>query len=488
MDRSELLSEDGLDDEFEYSADDTKLKNPRSQKVYDNKPYDEEYELSQDLSVAESFDARDKKYPAISGSKGLDSNKIKTLQNNRYDEEYEVSQSIAETQDKKYSTQSESKGNGPSGNTNFVSSSPSSSNKTKAVKNDRFDEVMEMSQSGSEESVDTIDLESKRQQILQQKDQLNVANKPNDRKPASNNEGNKNYSGQALTAMAKTTTTNPQTQNRTSPKNKKPTQNSPKIEESDEGEHDESYENVEGAYNPKDYLSLDVATEVRDLFLYIERFKPHEVELETTLKCFIPDYIPSIGEIDGFVKIPRPDGKDDELGFKVLDEPSAVQSDPTVLELQLRAKSKKLQYSEVAVRSIENAAKNPAAIDKWIQNVSDLHRSKPPPQVNYKKNMPDSEKLMEAWPEEFEQILKQIPLPSPELDMSLLEYVKVLCGILDIPVYDNPIESLHLMFSLFMDFRNNPHFQTRFNNNNIDIRADGKSTYDGADILDLNSK
>ena len=32
-------------------------------------------------------------------------------------------------------------------------------------------------------------------------------------------------------------------------------------------------------------------------------------------------------------------------------------------------------------RSIENAAKNPAAIDKWIHSISDLHRSKPPPQV-----------------------------------------------------------------------------------------------------------
>lgn len=33
------------------------------------------------------------------------------------------------------------------------------------------------------------------------------------------------------------------------------------------------------------------------------------------------------------------------------------------------------------VRSIENASKNPVAIEKWIQSVSDLHRSKPPPQV-----------------------------------------------------------------------------------------------------------
>ena len=33
-------------------------------------------------------------------------------------------------------------------------------------------------------------------------------------------------------------------------------------------------------------------------------------------------------------------------------------------------------------RSIENAHKNPAEIDKWIQSINDLHRTKPPPQVN----------------------------------------------------------------------------------------------------------
>jgi intraflagellar transport protein 46 len=78
-------------------------------------------------------------------------------------------------------------------------------------------------------------------------------------------------------------------------------------EEEGGGEADESYEHIEGAYNSKDYQHLNVAAEVRDLFQYIERYKPHEVELDTTLKCFIPEYIPAIGEIDGFVKVCRDD-------------------------------------------------------------------------------------------------------------------------------------------------------------------------------------
>ena len=253
-------------------------------------------------------------------------------------------------------------------------------------------------------------------------------------------------------------------------------------EEESEADPEESYDNLEGAYNPKDFAQLNVSGEVRDLFQYIERYKPHEVELETTLKCFIPEYIPAIGEMDAFIKVPRPDKKEEELGLKFLDEPAASQSDPTVLELQLRAMTKKLQYGDVVVRSIENASKNPTAIDKWIQNISDLHRSKPPPQVHYRRNMPDIDTLLDVWPEEFETMLETLKLPSPDLDLSLLEYSKILCAILDIPVYDNPIESLHQLFSLFMDFRNNPHLQAR----DVDIAdRNGGGGYGDADVMTI---
>jgi intraflagellar transport protein 46 len=50
-------------------------------------------------------------------------------------------------------------------------------------------------------------------------------------------------------------------------------------------------------------LQLNVTAEVRDLFQYIERYKPQEVELDTPLRCFIPEYIPAIGELDAFIKV-----------------------------------------------------------------------------------------------------------------------------------------------------------------------------------------
>ena len=75
------------------------------------------------------------------------------------------------------------------------------------------------------------------------------------------------------------------------------------LDEEEEDAAGESYDNIEGAYNPKDYASLNVSSEVRDLFQYIDRYKPQEMELETTLKCFIPEYIPAIGEMDAFIKV-----------------------------------------------------------------------------------------------------------------------------------------------------------------------------------------
>jgi intraflagellar transport protein 46 len=232
----------------------------------------------------------------------------------------------------------------------------------------------------------------------------------------------------------------------------------------------------EGAYNADDYKHLKVDTEVKDLFQYIGRYKPHNIELDTKLKCFVPDYIPSVGEIDAFLKIPRPDGDDDNLGLKLLDEPAATQSDPTVLDLQMRASAKKSNLEPVNVHSIENADKNPREITKWIENIRDLHRTKPPPTVQYKKSMPDIESLMQVWPEEFEELLGKVKLPEPSMDLSLEEYVRVICSMLDIPVYSNMVESLHVLFTLYSEFKNNQHF-TSASGNRSGGMMEGEAAY-----------
>ena len=71
-----------------------------------------------------------------------------------------------------------------------------------------------------------------------------------------------------------------------------------------------------------------------ELFDYIVRYVPQKIDLDYKLKPFIPDFIPAVGDIDAFIKVESNNPL--ELGLTVLDEPSAKQSDPNIMELQLR--------------------------------------------------------------------------------------------------------------------------------------------------------
>ena len=202
-----------------------------------------------------------------------------------------------------------------------------------------------------------------------------------------------------------------------------------------------------------------MSDEVRELFQYIGRYKPQDTNLDTKVKPFIPDYIPAIGDIDEFIKVPRPDGKPDDLGLKVLDEPAAKQSDATVLQLQLRHASKQSNLPKMSVQSLEKAESDPSKLNNWIENVKALHRGASVASVNYSKNMPDVESLMAEWDPEVEEVLKDITLPNETLDVDLRQQAKLMCSVLDIPVYSNLVESLHVMFTTYLEFKNNPFLQ-----------------------------
>ncbi|XP_047660680.1 intraflagellar transport protein 46 homolog isoform X2 [Tachysurus fulvidraco] len=217
--------------------------------------------------------------------------------------------------------------------------------------------------------------------------------------------------------------------------------------------------NYSRAYDPSDYDQLLVTSDTKELFQYITRYTPQTIELDHKLKPFIPDFIPAVGDIDAFLKVPRPDGKVDGLGLLVLDEPCAKQSDLTVLSLWLSENSKQHNVTEVKVKSIENPQKNPKAIDNWIESISELHRSKPPATVHYTRPMPDIDTLMQEWPPEFEELLGKVNLPTADINCDLAEYIDIICGILDIPVYKNRIQSLHVLFILYTEFKNSQHFK-----------------------------
>ncbi|KAL0223751.1 hypothetical protein P9112_003141 [Eukaryota sp. TZLM1-RC] len=207
-----------------------------------------------------------------------------------------------------------------------------------------------------------------------------------------------------------------------------------------------------------DLVEEDIEEDLQKLFNQMNSFTPQDIELEMYLRPFIPEFIPATGSIDSFVKPPRPDGKEEVLGISVLDEPDLKQSDPVVFELQLRAKLKTNIAEKATVGKIENAEKNSRQIADWVRNVEEIHRNLPPPAVVYSRKMPELESLMQIWPPHVEKALEDLSFPHPDIDLDLETYATYACLVLDIPVYENPIESLHVLFSLYSEFRSNQHF------------------------------
>jgi len=171
---------------------------------------------------------------------------------------------------------------------------------------------------------------------------------------------------------------------------------------------------------------------------------------------FIPDYIPAVGDIDAFIKVPRPDGVEDKIGLTVLDEPCTDQSDPAVLHLQLRSqlRSAGAASRQAVVKRIEDAERNSKSIDKWIDDMNQLHRSKHPPAVQLSRPMPDIDSLMQQWPSEVEDKLNELQLDLSRLDCDLPQLVDVVCNLLDIPTRENTrLEALHTLFTLYLEIR-----------------------------------
>ncbi|XP_069033275.1 intraflagellar transport protein 46 homolog isoform X2 [Embiotoca jacksoni] len=232
-------------------------------------------------------------------------------------------------------------------------------------------------------------------------------------------------------------------------------------EEEEESDEEDTDDAPEGAYDPADYVNLPVSTEIRELFQYITRYCPQSVDLDHSLRPFIPDFIPAVGDIDAFLKVPRPDDKEDGLGLLVLDEPSVKQSDPTVLSLWLSEETKQHGATELKkVTSVPGPQSNPRAVDRWVESIGALHRSKPAASVQYGRPMPDIDSLMQEWPVEMEELLLRLQLPAARLHCSLQLYTDIICSLMDIPVYSR-VASLHLLFSLYLEFRDSQHFTRR---------------------------
>lgn len=237
--------------------------------------------------------------------------------------------------------------------------------------------------------------------------------------------------------------------------------NSQDVISTDEEEEEEEVvtPGLEGAV----YENLNVTPDVKELFPFIGLFTPRTIDLDVKLKPFIPDYIPAVGDVDPFIKVPRPDGGDDQLGLTVLDEPSvSKQSDVTLLSLKLKALNK-----DINVRSSVNTDKiktvsNAAEIDSWVESIRKLRQETSLVTTSgnrNSRNQSDIESLMQEWDPDFEHLLNSVSLPPPDIDCSLEDYVSIICALLDIPVHGSKISSLQTLFSLYNEFRTSQHFK-----------------------------
>ena len=82
--------------------------------------------------------------------------------------------------------------------------------------------------------------------------------------------------------------------------------------------------------------------------------------------------------------------------------------------------------------------------------------------------MPDFDALMAEFTPELEQALKDIPFPGAEIDMHPADYSRLVMTMLDVPQHKlannkSLIESLHVLFTLFNEFRQNQHFKNQEN-------------------------
>ncbi|KAJ3324967.1 Intraflagellar transport protein 46 [Boothiomyces sp. JEL0866] len=212
----------------------------------------------------------------------------------------------------------------------------------------------------------------------------------------------------------------------------------------------------------------DIEKEMKSLIDMIGLFHPESVELEPTLCPFLPDYIPCIGDIDPIIKIPKPNGEQKSLGLEVLDEPNAMQSDPAVVDLSLRAHQLEKSPDKMKIRSIKipvtvtpkDQEQITKSLDIWIKTVNDIHSKQ-----SVRKNDIDLERLMAEWPQEIDNYLPKIDLPNANIDLKLKDYVQLCCNILDIPLMDSKVKkrvgyvhSLSKLFELYSEFKNSQHF------------------------------
>jgi intraflagellar transport protein 46 len=120
----------------------------------------------------------------------------------------------------------------------------------------------------------------------------------------------------------------------------------------------------------------------------------------------------------------------DLLGLTVLDEPTLGCSDPQILRMRLREK-----YAVIGENESDcyiGFIAGPKALASFVDSYDEITSNRAAPTMAYSYIMPDLGELMQECSEEMGGALESLPLPAADLDLSVEEYTRVICAVLDI--------------------------------------------------------
>lgn len=190
---------------------------------------------------------------------------------------------------------------------------------------------------------------------------------------------------------------------------------------------------------PEKWENVQLDPEIKALFPYILKYTPQNIEIPYHLQPFIPEYIPAVGDVDAFLKVTEPPLSKIErsqevhdhlqkLGLHFLDEPSGSQSEPSLLNMKLRSaltgNSKSSRSSSAQVMPLAKSIKD---IDKWINEVEEVHMSQSIYDAQPRK---DIENVIIDWPRNYAQVATIVQEAYQQCltdQYSLKDYIDVLC-------------------------------------------------------------
>eukprot|EP00834_Sanchytrium_tribonematis_P000869 NODE_17_length_48642_cov_1.199349.p33 type:complete len:184 gc:universal NODE_17_length_48642_cov_1.199349:753-202(-) len=179
------------------------------------------------------------------------------------------------------------------------------------------------------------------------------------------------------------------------------------------------------------------------LDFFLNQFVPTNIQAELKLRTYIPDYIPSIGEMMD-IKVEPPQ----KITRK---EPTTRPINETVLKFQLKNKLKKnLVESHYATNQRELA-----------QYVEDSKHLLSNSAVVFSQSVPQEEDLMEVWSTSINDILCHGKV-GLEHDLDTQQFTELSLSLIGIP-FDasirSKIEGLYILFNVYNEFKNSGHFK-----------------------------